>query len=621
VHKHECYANGDKRKHEDDEKGGDKRQKVLSKEEEEGQKVAELYVQIQTIEQMSRFLAASKNEEEREQLKIRLQAIFNNFRDVVQNLPADSKRAILNAQFEGVSLLKRAIYARVDELVAFLLSEGAFPKSFLLLLAVEKRLLRILQLLLPKSTGQLHQKAKNTALEKAVELHDEQLSLVLAENGAKMTNFDYKKYVGFVARNEGAFIEIFSAAIDKKLFATMFVEMLENEKETFVLRHMEVFTNGAGLENLTEPLLQAIWVEMTKVVDELLKKYGSNLLNFRDSLSKTPLMHAIEKRATDYPQKIFDELLRRKADVNIVDSDGKTALLLAIFSNFSDMALKLIAAGANVNVQDKDGNTAFTLAAENWMSKVVAVLMEKGAEIDVNFRGKNGYTLLMLAIAWKNYKLASGFIKAGVDVNARDEYGRTALMFAVWEKATKIAMELLSVTNIDVNVQDYEGRRTALLMAVEKNMQSVAIAIIQKENVNLNAVDHKNDTALLWAIRTKKRDVAIAIIQKGGVDLEHQNNRGETALMLAIYVNAIKVFEELIDANVNVNANYGGGRATPLMVAISEKNQNLAIELIEAGADVTVVNDYGDTALKLARRYSSMTRLVKEIEKRMKKKK
>src|SRR5580658_3124290 len=50
-------------------------------------------------------------------------------------------------------------------------------------------------------------------------------------------------------------------------------------------------------------------------------------------------------------------LIQKKADVNVVQADGATAIQWAAYRNDSDMADILIAAGANVKVANREGAT------------------------------------------------------------------------------------------------------------------------------------------------------------------------------------------------------------------------------------------------------------------------
>ncbi|HJM68952.1 MAG TPA: ankyrin repeat domain-containing protein, partial [Candidatus Babeliales bacterium] len=59
------------------------------------------------------------------------------------------------------------------------------------------------------------------------------------------------------------------------------------------------------------------------------------------------------------------DLISRKADLNIQDNNGNTALIKAAENGHLETVKELIAAKADLNIQDNNGNTALIKAAEN----------------------------------------------------------------------------------------------------------------------------------------------------------------------------------------------------------------------------------------------------------------
>lgn len=72
--------------------------------------------------------------------------------------------------------------------------------------------------------------------------------------------------------------------------------------------------------------------------------------------------------------KIF--LLFTKADVNMQDKDGWTALMLACQHGYTEIAINLIEYGADVNLMKNDGWTVLTLARMNHHADTVEVLIK-----------------------------------------------------------------------------------------------------------------------------------------------------------------------------------------------------------------------------------------------------
>jgi ankyrin repeat protein len=71
---------------------------------------------------------------------------------------------------------------------------------------------------------------------------------------------------------------------------------------------------------------------------------------------------------------ITKKLIEKKADLNQIDSDGKTALIYAVFFNKNDIAKLLIEAGANKSIKDSEGKTALDFANFNKNTELIILL-------------------------------------------------------------------------------------------------------------------------------------------------------------------------------------------------------------------------------------------------------
>ena len=99
-------------------------------------------------------------------------------------------------------------------------------------------------------------------------------------------------------------------------------------------------------------------------------------------------------------------------DINAVDEDGNTALMLAAFFAKKDIVRALLDAGADVNVKNKKGNTALIIAAWHGRINMVKLLLAKG--VDINVKDKYGNTALKIATVIRiNKEIARMLLKAG----------------------------------------------------------------------------------------------------------------------------------------------------------------------------------------------------------------
>lgn len=114
--------------------------------------------------------------------------------------------------------------------------------------------------------------------------------------------------------------------------------------------------------------------------------------NIRDYEKRTPLMMMDE----DATPEMFQLLVRYGAKPTLLDKQKNTPLHhLAENSDDADLARQFVSYGVNVNAVNKEGKTALMIAVENDRSYLVKALIESGA--DVNARDREGRTALDLA--------------------------------------------------------------------------------------------------------------------------------------------------------------------------------------------------------------------------------
>ena len=88
----------------------------------------------------------------------------------------------------------------------------------------------------------------------------------------------------------------------------------------------------------------------------------------------------LRKSVTDKNKENFYRSLTMGADINSVDKDNKTPLLLAVMSQSYEMVEVLIYKGADLNVRSKGGNTPLSMAKDLGATDIEKALLNAGAK-------------------------------------------------------------------------------------------------------------------------------------------------------------------------------------------------------------------------------------------------
>ncbi len=165
--------------------------------------------------------------------------------------------------------------------------------------------------------------------------------------------------------------------------------------------------------------------------------------NIRGEKGETLLISASRE---GYPEIVG--ILTEKSDLNIRDSDGKTALAHAVCAEdrtleregkrhpkFLETIKILLDAGADPNVFDSDEWSDFPRRPILWAAarrrdiEVVDMLLQNGADPDA-VNQKDGYTSLVLAVVLKNIECVKLCLQGGASHLKKNSYEENALEIA-----------------------------------------------------------------------------------------------------------------------------------------------------------------------------------------------
>ena len=103
--------------------------------------------------------------------------------------------------------------------------------------------------------------------------------------------------------------------------------------------------------------------------------------------------------------------------------------MVASTRGFTEIAKALMGARANPDLQDKQGDTALIRASTYGNNEIAKALIGAGANL--NLQSKLGYTALIEASDKGNIEMAKVLIEAGANLDLKDNGGKTAHSYSM----------------------------------------------------------------------------------------------------------------------------------------------------------------------------------------------
>ena len=384
--------------------------------------------------------------------------------------------------------------------------------------------------------------------------------------------------------------------------------------------------NASDKDGITA-LMEASIMGHGKIVDLLLEAGAT--VDAKSNSQVTALWLASGENRVD----VLKTLLKKDADATVTRSDGITALMTASVAGHEEAVKLLLDEGAEPSAVDADGLTALMNAAENGSTAVLKLLMEAAEDPTyVNNMSSTGFNALIIASAHGHEDAVKFLIEeANADVNKVHENQVSALMYAAASGHVETMKVLLDIGKIDINALHTNGG-SALIEACTAGA-SEAISFLVERGAKYDLVD-KDGVTPLMAVAAQGNIGGVETILsalKQDMDAEQLKTHinlfsfsGGSAVMFSAAGGHTETTKILIDLGADVNA---VAQATPdYLVKLAEMIEAGTVEdndphvdgvtavhvaaqaghldcvnlLIEAGADVTILDDEERTPLLLA---------------------
>ena len=275
------------------------------------------------------------------------------------------------------------------------------------------------------------------------------------------------------------------------------------------------------------------------------------------------------------------QLVAAKANVNIVQDDGSTALAWAAVRSNSEITQLLLKAGANPNLVNEQGVGPLYIAIGSGSVPIARMLLASGA--NPNLARLDGETPLMLATRLGQIEIMKTLLDRGADVNAREKkFGQTALMWAAGHSA---ATRLLLDHGADIHAVSKTWKITATIYT--PTTSTIGKTGIPWNNDGTWSADQGGQNALLFDVQQHDLESARMLLD-AGIDVNIRSADGTTPLIAALYK-----WDPL-------GKEFVGGTGAPAASGSSARfgpDVQMAGFLLDRGAKVQVADSAGYTPL------------------------
>ncbi|WP_290575898.1 ankyrin repeat domain-containing protein [Ketobacter sp.] len=328
---------------------------------------------------------------------------------------------------------------------------------------------------------------------------------------------------------------------------------------------------------------QALWIAVDtqnhETVKTLLEFPKINRNHYSKNVDELPLWLAVEKSLVD----IF-QLLCADRHVSLAERNQDGNQLLHVLAKSGNRQLMdiLLECNVDINALNKNNETPLIVAINNGNSNIAAALLKANA-YPYRYPQYEELSPLSAAISKNDVAMLSLLLSYGASINETDREGRSLLHLSCARGAIE-CIEYLIDQSLTMHLRCDFGK-TPFHSAIES--QSIAVInLILKHGADINAADENGLTPLHYAIRRRFDDLSAHLIE-AGADINQSSRDGWTALHFAALYNLPNIVGIILRTNsLSIDMATLDECLTPLQIAARSGAAEVCKLLISYGAQL-----------------------------------
>jgi ankyrin repeat protein len=228
-----------------------------------------------------------------------------------------------------------------------------------------------------------------------------------------------------------------------------------------------------------------------------------------------PVLHGFIRRGH---VRCVEEVLFKKPNLEKKNSDGGTALQVALLSNISETQMVkivhlLLFAGADVNAKAAINPSPLVLAVYQNLTSVVKELLRSNPKPDLSKTDANEGTSLTLAAAIGNETITRDLIKSGAKLESTRSTDKATPLLSAAENGCYNTVKILLEAGAKIDAKNKRDE-TALHLAAQKGHANICELLIQS-GVKKNTLNDSGRSPLTLAILHNQLETAAVLVTLG----------------------------------------------------------------------------------------------------------